>query len=98
MLVLINYRVFQKKWCTFENAVIRNGKQIETLFFYNLDKWLEYPKKNSAFYHFQVPMYGENMHFCQKMAEKKSLKFFEIYHFRCILPKISIPCAKSSLK
>ena len=25
-----------KKWCTFENAVIRNGKQLETCFFARL--------------------------------------------------------------
>ena len=28
-----NIQGVPKKWCTFENAGIRNGKQVETLFF-----------------------------------------------------------------
>ena len=42
------------------------------------------PNKFSAFYHFQVVIYGENMYFCPKMAEKNTLKFFEIDLLRCI--------------
>ena len=50
------------------------------------------PNKFSAFDHFQVPIYGKNMNFCQKMAEKNSLKIFDVF-----LPKNSIPGAKNSL-
>ena len=44
----------------------------------------EPPKEISAFYHFQVLIYGENMYFSQKIVEKNSLNFFEIDHIRCI--------------
>ena len=38
------------------------------------------------------------MAFCQKIAEKNSLKFFEIYLSYVFLPKNSILNAKNSLK
>ena len=41
------YRVSQKKWCTFENAVILNNKQVDLIFLHDLDKRLEdRPPKN----------------------------------------------------
>ena len=52
--------------------------------------------KNSAFYHFLPPIYGENMYFCQKIAEKKSLKFFEIDHMY-FCPKIRFTLPKKVL-
>ena len=68
-----------KKWYTFENAVIRNGKQVMTLFLYTTK--------------FQLPTTFK----CQFMAKicifvKKWQNiffsiFFEIDHFRCVLPK-----------
>ena len=34
----VHYTGCLKKWCTFENAVIRNGKQVDLIFLQDLDK------------------------------------------------------------
>ena len=55
-------------------------------------------QKNSAFYHFRVPIYGENMHFCQNMVEKIISKFLKLTISDVFLPRTSISGAKNSLK
>ena len=92
------YRVSQKKWYTFKNAVIRNGKQVDLIFLHKLDKWLEDSKQILSLLPLSSADLWRKYAFLSKMVEKNSLRFFETDHFRCILPKNSIPGAKNSLK
>ena len=49
--------------------------------------------KNAALYLFQVPIYGENMQFCQKISQIKKQTISDLF-----LLKNSISVDKNSLK
>ena len=70
----------------------KSGTLLKTLSFVTeLDKWLVDPNKFSALYHIQVPIYDENMHFCQKNGQKFFYhKPFPMY----FCPKIRFPVPK----